>query len=121
MSCKTNHFGTKILVRVCYKLKADFMCFTGPSHWGRASMMFSDDIWSACAKGHLQSPINIRLDDLIFDHTLKPLFIDGIASKVRLRCNCLKNQKTSYHCKLMNFCKPNAFHDKNSSLWGYAG
>ncbi|VDD82541.1 unnamed protein product [Mesocestoides corti] len=36
-------------------------------------MMFPDDIWFVCAKGHLQSPINIRLKDLIFDHTLKPL------------------------------------------------
>ncbi|KAH9285918.1 Carbonic anhydrase-related protein 10 [Echinococcus granulosus] len=54
----------------------------GPSHWGRASMMFSDDIWPACAKGHLQSPINIRLSDLIFDHTLKPLIIDGVSSRL---------------------------------------
>ena len=61
----------------------DEFVVTGPSHWGRASMMFSDDIWPTCSKGRLQSPINIRLNDLIFDRTLKPLNIDGISSEVR--------------------------------------
>ncbi|VDN97205.1 unnamed protein product [Rodentolepis nana] len=54
----------------------------GPNHWGRASMMFSNDIWSACSKGHMQSPINIRLQDLIFDHTLRPLAIEGISAEL---------------------------------------
>ncbi|KAM7539554.1 hypothetical protein Aperf_G00000041919 [Anoplocephala perfoliata] len=53
-----------------------------PSHWGLASMMFSDDIWPACSKGHMQSPINIRLKDLIFDHNLKPLAIEGMSAEL---------------------------------------
>ncbi|KAL7062180.1 hypothetical protein AAHC03_01289 [Spirometra sp. Aus1] len=55
----------------------------GPSHWGQTTfMMYADDIWPACFRGKQQSPINIKAKDLIYDHTLKTLDIEGISSEL---------------------------------------
>lgn len=54
----------------------------GPEHWGREAIMFSEDVWPACSKGKQQSPINIKLKDLVYDHTLKPLVFEGVTSEV---------------------------------------
>lgn len=55
----------------------------GPSHWGQTTfMMYAEDIWPACFRGKQQSPISIKVKDLIYDHTLKTLDIEGISSEL---------------------------------------
>ncbi|KAK4467411.1 hypothetical protein MN116_009095 [Schistosoma mekongi] len=50
----------------------------GPSHWGQTAFMaVTNDLWSACYQGKMQSPINISTKHLVFDGNLRPLKILG--------------------------------------------
>ncbi|CAH8519748.1 unnamed protein product [Schistosoma turkestanicum] len=55
----------------------------GPSHWGQmAFMAITNDIWSICYQGKMQSPINISTRHLVFDTNLEPLKILGLDKQI---------------------------------------
>ncbi|KER30835.1 hypothetical protein T265_13083, partial [Opisthorchis viverrini] len=57
----------------------------GPSHWGQtAYMTYADDVWPACHKGRLQSPISISSSNLTYDPSLQPLVIVGKDKQIDL-------------------------------------
>ncbi|KAG5451143.1 Carbonic anhydrase- protein 10, partial [Clonorchis sinensis] len=57
----------------------------GPSHWGQtAYMTYADDVWPACHKGKLQSPISISSSNLTYDPSLQPLVIVGKDKQIDL-------------------------------------
>ncbi|CAH8536247.1 unnamed protein product [Dicrocoelium dendriticum] len=57
----------------------------GPSHWGHtAYMAYAEDVWPACHRGKLQSPISVSLVNLTYDPTLGFLNIVGKDEQIDL-------------------------------------
>ena len=45
-------------------------------------MAFGEDVWPACQRGRRQSPVNIATEDLVFDHSLGQLTVEGGSEEV---------------------------------------